>query len=197
MLSVEGFAFPRIKWDEDNIMYTEAQKSSTMKITEPKTPYIRYDSFSDMVLGSSASVPPIELEAAMLEADTRTPVSLSDSESESVRRRRVSVSGSEWDSEDEEHMNPEEKAKHDHFASLRSQHYNMRDALKKGRKLASKVTSLGTDEIADDADDEPDDSDIVDDNDMDTDLGNDKQPLDGSSGNLDKMAKLSLDKAAH
>ena len=39
---------PRLKWDEANLYLTEQQKSSTMKITEPKTPYTRrYDPAED------------------------------------------------------------------------------------------------------------------------------------------------------
>ncbi|KAL7410293.1 hypothetical protein BDY24DRAFT_400038 [Mrakia frigida] len=39
-----------INWDEANIAETEAQKDSTMKILEPKTPYVRYDAENDLVL---------------------------------------------------------------------------------------------------------------------------------------------------
>lgn len=39
---------PRLKWDEANLYLTEQEKSSTMKITEPKTPYAkRYDPDED------------------------------------------------------------------------------------------------------------------------------------------------------
>ncbi|KAI9791627.1 MAG: hypothetical protein M1816_003713 [Peltula sp. TS41687] len=39
---------PRLKWDEANLYLTEQEKSSTMKITEPKTPYARrYDPAED------------------------------------------------------------------------------------------------------------------------------------------------------
>jgi len=39
---------PRLKWDEANLYLTEQQKSSTMKIMEPKTPYTkRYDPSED------------------------------------------------------------------------------------------------------------------------------------------------------
>ncbi|KAJ9056390.1 hypothetical protein DSO57_1033480 [Entomophthora muscae] len=31
----------RLKWDEDNLTLNESQKDSTMKIDEPKTPYVR------------------------------------------------------------------------------------------------------------------------------------------------------------
>ncbi|CAZ81206.1 unnamed protein product [Tuber melanosporum] len=41
-------ASPRLKWDEANLYLTEQQKSSTMKITEPKTPYAkRYNPLED------------------------------------------------------------------------------------------------------------------------------------------------------
>ena len=39
---------PRLKWDEANLYLTEQQKSSTMKINEPKTPFAkRYDPAED------------------------------------------------------------------------------------------------------------------------------------------------------
>ena len=39
---------PRLKWDEANLYLTEQEKSSTMKITEPKTPYAkRYEPEQD------------------------------------------------------------------------------------------------------------------------------------------------------
>ena len=39
---------PRLKWDEANLYLTEQEKSSTMKIDEPKTPFAkRYDPAED------------------------------------------------------------------------------------------------------------------------------------------------------
>ncbi|KAF2096037.1 hypothetical protein NA57DRAFT_43492, partial [Rhizodiscina lignyota] len=39
---------PRLKWDEANLYLTEQQRDSTMKITEPKTPYAKqYDPAED------------------------------------------------------------------------------------------------------------------------------------------------------
>ena len=38
-----------LQWDEENLAITEAQKDSHMKITEPKTPYVRYNAETDTV----------------------------------------------------------------------------------------------------------------------------------------------------
>ena len=46
--STNSSTSPRLKWDEANLYLTEQQKSSTMKINEPKTPYTRrYDPAED------------------------------------------------------------------------------------------------------------------------------------------------------
>ena len=43
-----GETSPRLKWDEANLYLTEQEKSSTMKIDEPKTPYAKkYDPSED------------------------------------------------------------------------------------------------------------------------------------------------------
>ncbi|KAF9973161.1 hypothetical protein BGZ73_003628 [Actinomortierella ambigua] len=44
---------PSLKWDEENLTITEAQKDSTMKIDEPKTPFVYYDHVQDKVLDSN------------------------------------------------------------------------------------------------------------------------------------------------
>ncbi|KAF8638560.1 hypothetical protein AX17_002103 [Amanita inopinata Kibby_2008] len=38
-----------LQWDEENLALTEIQKDSLMKITEPKTPYVRYNAETDTV----------------------------------------------------------------------------------------------------------------------------------------------------
>ncbi|GLB34145.1 putative protein phosphatase inhibitor 2 (IPP-2) [Lyophyllum shimeji] len=40
-----------LQWDEENLALTEIQKDSLMKITEPKTPYVRYNAETDEVEG--------------------------------------------------------------------------------------------------------------------------------------------------
>ncbi|KAG4301914.1 hypothetical protein PCANB_002048 [Pneumocystis canis] len=48
MNSDQTSSSPRLKWDEANLYMTEQEKTSTMKITEPKTPYTRqYDRSSN------------------------------------------------------------------------------------------------------------------------------------------------------
>ncbi|TCD70008.1 hypothetical protein EIP91_005258 [Steccherinum ochraceum] len=47
-----------LQWDEENIALTEAQKDSQMKITEPKTPYVRYDAETDTFEGD---IPALDL----------------------------------------------------------------------------------------------------------------------------------------
>jgi protein phosphatase inhibitor 2 len=42
-----------LQWDEENLALTEIQKDSLMKITEPKTPYVRYNAETDTVEGGS------------------------------------------------------------------------------------------------------------------------------------------------
>lgn len=43
-----------LQWDEANIALTEIQKDSLMKITEPKTPYVRYNAETDEVEGGTS-----------------------------------------------------------------------------------------------------------------------------------------------
>ncbi|KAL4076347.1 hypothetical protein J3A83DRAFT_4226656 [Scleroderma citrinum] len=51
----------RLQWDEENLALTEIQKDSLMKITEPKTPYVRYNAETDEVEGD---IPQLELGGA-------------------------------------------------------------------------------------------------------------------------------------
>ncbi|KAL5527711.1 hypothetical protein ACEPAG_6512 [Sanghuangporus baumii] len=45
-----------LQWDEQNIALTEIQKDSLMKITEPKTPFVRYNPETDEVEGDIPSL---------------------------------------------------------------------------------------------------------------------------------------------
>ncbi|KAL1940020.1 hypothetical protein VTO73DRAFT_9355 [Trametes versicolor] len=50
-LATPGGIQHSLQWDEENLALTEAQKDSQMKITEPKTPYVRYNAETDTVEG--------------------------------------------------------------------------------------------------------------------------------------------------
>ncbi|QRW16089.1 hypothetical protein RhiXN_04090 [Rhizoctonia solani] len=52
----------RLTWDEENLALTEIQKDSLMKITEPKTPYVRYNAETDEVEGFS-NIPAFNLDS--------------------------------------------------------------------------------------------------------------------------------------
>jgi len=43
-----------LTWDEENLALTEIQKDSLMKITEPKTPFVRYNPITDEVEGGQS-----------------------------------------------------------------------------------------------------------------------------------------------
>lgn len=59
----DGFVEPsqRLKWDEANLYLTEQERTSTMKITEPKTPYARhYDPAEDPSDDEDGHLGPLE-----------------------------------------------------------------------------------------------------------------------------------------
>ncbi|KAI3640661.1 hypothetical protein MIR68_001539 [Amoeboaphelidium protococcarum] len=66
-----GGSGKRIKWDEDNLMAAECERGTRQKITEPKTPYVKYDEDNDTVQihrsSSGQWLPPLKLNEAALE----------------------------------------------------------------------------------------------------------------------------------
>ncbi|KAF8580580.1 hypothetical protein K439DRAFT_293284 [Ramaria rubella] len=56
-----GAGQAHLTWDEANLLETEIQKDSLMKITEPKTPFVRYNAETDEVEGMS-DIPPFSLD---------------------------------------------------------------------------------------------------------------------------------------
>lgn len=136
---------PRLKWDEANLYLTEQQRDSTMKITEPKTPYAgTYDPAEDeeeisvlnaeeivvdeldAARGKKASrdddIPGLDIgePEAMLEL-THTP----DSE------KRVIVDADMTDEgrhgEEAPDMSEDERRKHRKFEEMRRKHYEMKN----------------------------------------------------------------------
>lgn len=162
----------RLKWDEANLYLTEQEKSSTMKIDEPKTPYAKhYDPTEDeeeMHMLDTDDIVVDELDKARAVA-ARSPGRPSRAKEEEIpglslgepeeaipehedvfdelggkRERAVHVSG-------EEHlgMSMEELEKHRRFEELRKKHYEMKNV----------ASLLGHPEELDDLDDDDDDDD--------------------------------------
>ncbi|KAI8646938.1 hypothetical protein BD408DRAFT_479624 [Parasitella parasitica] len=127
----------RLRWDEANLELTESQKDSTMKVDEPKTPYVRYDAEKDEVLnltdipgisyrGSSSD----EIEELNLDEGAESDKS---SVSGEKSRRRVSVSDDDWDMDEDEKTEEEQeeaKQRHKEFLRQRKNHYHMGGALR-------------------------------------------------------------------
>ncbi|KAG0315483.1 hypothetical protein BGZ97_008187 [Linnemannia gamsii] len=148
-----------LKWDEENLIITEAQKDSTMKIDEPKTPFVHYDHELDRVLDADevfrlngprkkqaalAHTPPVPSYFKGLPDED-------EDDDEDDDDREPNDEPEEWQSSDEDEQ--ENKTDdHDKFARLRAQHYNMREAVKLGHALSQ------DDDDDDDDDDESKDA---------------------------------------
>ncbi|KAF9581897.1 hypothetical protein BGW38_000923 [Lunasporangiospora selenospora] len=137
---------PRLKWDEENLSITEAQKDSTMKIDEPRTPYVHYNPDLDMDDDETFT-----LDESKKKQDGSSPLT-------AHRQFNADSDGpsAEWeDSEEEEEeadedisgrnvaapesdlgTSPRKSIDHEQFTKMRSEHYNMKEALKIGHELA-------------------------------------------------------------
>ncbi|KAF9924198.1 hypothetical protein FBU30_005793 [Linnemannia zychae] len=133
---------PRLKWDEENLTTTEAQKDSTMKVDEPKTPYVYYDPHQDKVINID------DIDALLLDEQKhpsmlKTFSTPSDMEGiaydggDRVGNVGNGENSDEWEeSNDEDVELPSKKMDHGKFAKMRAEHYQMKQALKLGHKLA-------------------------------------------------------------
>ena len=155
----------RLKWDEANLYLTEQEKSSTMKIDEPKTPYAKhYDPTEDeeelrtldadeiMVdeldkvragqsPGNRGRAKEEEIPGLSLgEPEEAVPQNEFDGH-ESKKEKAVHVSG-------EEHvgLSQEEREKHKRFEEMRKKHYEMKNV----------ASMLGHPEELDELDDDGD-----------------------------------------
>jgi protein phosphatase inhibitor 2 len=140
----------RLKWDEANLYLTEQEKSSTMKIDEPKTPYAKhYDPAEDAE--DEAELHMLEPDEIMVDELDRARAGRSPGKNAKAREeeipgfslgepeeavpengfkddhagrmeKAVHVSG-------EEHigLNAEEREKHRKFEEMRKKHYEMKD----------------------------------------------------------------------
>ncbi|KAJ3572258.1 hypothetical protein NP233_g3206 [Leucocoprinus birnbaumii] len=84
-----------LQWDEENLALTEIQKDSLMKITEPKTPFVRYNAETDTVEGD---IPDLSLGSQYsYESPPQSPQTISstgaDTSGPSSRRTSISSVG--------------------------------------------------------------------------------------------------------
>ncbi|PKS05295.1 hypothetical protein jhhlp_008667 [Lomentospora prolificans] len=165
----------RLKWDEANLYLTEQERTSTMKITEPKTPFAKsYDpledpsdddeimgeglgesitgdnyfktSSSDRRPGREGNIPNLDLG----EPEEAVPPSELSPSKEGGDHRHVAVhvddAGGAGNDDEMVGMSAEEREKHRRFEELRKKHYEMRNA----------VQLLGHPEVVEDDDDDDD-----------------------------------------
>ena len=74
LLIIHPIFFSTLQWDEENLALTEIQKDSLMKITEPKTPYVRYNAETDAVEGGSCNTIESAQPASLTEVLQRYPI---------------------------------------------------------------------------------------------------------------------------
>ncbi|KAF2090711.1 hypothetical protein K490DRAFT_33915 [Saccharata proteae CBS 121410] len=138
---------PRLKWDEANLYLTEQQRDSTMKITEPKTPYAKqYDPAEDEEEISALNADELMVDELDKAKPTKKPMSegdipdldLGEPELEDVNmttpesEKRVVVDPATQEDEGRHGEEPadmpeEERIKHRQFEQMRKKHYEMRN----------------------------------------------------------------------
>ncbi|KAI0201190.1 hypothetical protein F4808DRAFT_425598 [Astrocystis sublimbata] len=123
----------RLQWDEANLYLTEQERTSTMKITEPKTPYAKhYDPAedSDDEMADGEQIPGFSLG----EPEEEVP----QNEFGAGKGRKPSKVHVNDDDATPHHdaeneflgMTPEEREKHRKFEQLRKKHYEMSSVAK-------------------------------------------------------------------
>lgn len=139
-----------IYWDEKNLEECEAGKDSTMKITEPKTPYNRDynsddDKDDDEESGSESEQRDI---SAAHDAITQALLKISEDRENGIE--------SEEEEEEQPKSEEEKKREHEAFEKKRKMHYNEFLEVKKFReRMAQGFVDDDDDDDDDDKDDMP------------------------------------------
>ncbi|KAI5918862.1 hypothetical protein F4810DRAFT_715092 [Camillea tinctor] len=125
----------RLTWDEANLYLTEQERSSTMKITEPKTPYARHyepsedddeeypdgDNSREEIPGLSLGEPEEEVpEDEFKSSRKHSKVHVNDEDATPQHDAENELAG----------MTAEELEKHRKFEELRKKHYEMKEVAK-------------------------------------------------------------------
>ncbi|KAI1316692.1 hypothetical protein EDD11_009581 [Mortierella claussenii] len=134
---------PRLKWDEENLIITEAQKDSTMKIDEPKTPFVHYNHELDKVIDPEEvfSLDGPKKKRAALAHTPPVPSyfpGLDDEDNDEYNDNDRDRDPEEWqdsDDDEEQHTLDHASVDHDKFARMRAEHYKMKEAITQGHNL--------------------------------------------------------------
>lgn len=114
-----------IKWDEANIYLSEQEKSSTMKIDEPKTPF-------QGAVGDSEYYLPDEEEEELIGQE----FSLGEPEIDAkydatIQNNRIEKTIEEKEEQEEQEPEPSAEERHRRFDEMRKKHYQMKGAILK------------------------------------------------------------------
>ena len=138
----------RLKWDEANLYLTEQERTSTMKITEPKTPYAKHydpaedEDDDDLLDGDHPGsrdhdIPGLSLgepEEDLPEHDFASSSKDGDAAAAARKQSKVHVNDEDatpqHDADEYLGMTPEEREKHRRFEEARKKHYEMKDVAK-------------------------------------------------------------------
>ncbi|KAH8805833.1 hypothetical protein F5884DRAFT_461941 [Xylogone sp. PMI_703] len=130
----------RLKWDEANLYLTEQERSSTMKIDEPKTPFVKhYDPTEDEEEIRKLDKEELErIRTARSSGDEEIPgLELGEPEEEvpeveydedyARRKAEKAVHVSDDGHDENAGMSAEEREKHRRFEEMRKKHYQMKE----------------------------------------------------------------------
>ncbi|KAK7205013.1 hypothetical protein BZA70DRAFT_278858 [Myxozyma melibiosi] len=144
----------RLKWDEANIYLTEQERTATMKITEPKTPYaasvdpsdlVDYDDNDEIInltlnginngVGAKPSSDVPDLDLGEPEENY---AAVPSEESRIIVDESAAAADEREEQANDENTEPTEteEERHRRFEELRKKHYEMKDALKIAQALA-------------------------------------------------------------
>lgn len=134
----DGSSSQRLQWDEANLYLTEQERTATMKIDEPKTPYAKHYDPSEDPSDEEMEDPMEDVGARRSRREDDIPgLSLGEPE-EAIPERTLSaekrahvddesIGGHETDGEEMAGLSAEEREKHRKFEEARKRHYEMKN----------------------------------------------------------------------
>ncbi|KAH8929112.1 hypothetical protein BT69DRAFT_1256610 [Atractiella rhizophila] len=168
--SSDGHRPTTLQWDEQNIEENEAQRTERMKITEPKTPYVRYNPETDTVENMD-KIPGFELDQSE-PYHSHSSASEAGGPSPSSSRRSSGTGGEKMvhveiprefgagDESGSELEDEETKEKRKKFARMRGSHYkNEAEAMRRASQLMDEEEDEEDDDAEmDEQDEDPDET---------------------------------------